>query len=362
MPQDEERRQRPAGPPKHPQTLSLPIIPSSHLSRPTGSARAVRPDASSVSRPRTSASVPRIPALLPTADAWDDAFTDLAGNDDDDAYSYDVASRATSQSERGLMARPSQSLGRTSGRQLALGPAITPPLRLGTPPPRPLRRTLAWQLILVLVAVAAIFATVQSSTPPVAAYASAFQAKATSKQNVRIVDQVPIQTQLDPTIGYDSPQQYKDYSSAACGAAATSSVLLAWGDPNGHIGQVIDDMKPYIQTTGMVDPINGFKQVGLRHHFNVTMTNNITAAQLAYIVQTMGIPVVVGIRDNNGGYYRYFDVGHFLVIVGADANGFQVVDNSTYFVHYFPTATFLSLWDYPRATIYTPQNYTFVMP
>jgi hypothetical protein len=296
-----------------------------------------------------------VPAFLPSEDAWDD--DELADDRDDD---YDDPPVTTGR-PRALVTVPPQSLGRVSVPQRAVGPLMPPPLRMG-PPPRSLKRTLIWQGMLVLVAVAALLATVHGSEPPAAAYASAFQAKSAAQVNVRIVDQVPIQTQLDPTIGYDSPQQYSQYSLAACGAAATSSVFLAWGDPQGKIGQVIDDMKPYIQPIGMVDPWHGFAQVAQRHHFNAIITNNITLTQLAYIVSVDAIPVVVGIRDTNGGYYRYFDTGHFLVVVGADANGFQVVDNSTYFVHYFPTSTFVSLWDYPRATIYTPVGYTFQMP
>lgn len=355
MPRNVDRRQGRDGAAKFPQTLSLPIIPSSSssgsLPRPSAPSR---PTSAPDSRPRSRAVPP--PALLPSPDAWEDDFTHMpveAWEDNDT-----LAPRTTSRPSHALMPMSASGLSRNSMKQRAI---VTPPVRLG-PAPRPLRRTLTWQMILLVVAVMAIFATVHQVTPPASAYASAFQARAGARPKLRIVDQVPIQTQLDPTIGYDSPQQYKDYSLAACGAAATSSVLLAWGDPMGHIGQVIDDMKPYIQTIGMVDPLHGFAQVAQRHNFNALITNNITAAQLAYIVQTMGIPVVVGIRDTNGGYYQNFDVGHFLVIVGADPNGFQVVDNSTYFVHYFPTATFLSLWDAPRATIYTPVDYNFQMP
>jgi hypothetical protein len=249
---------------------------------------------------------------------------------------------------------------RTTGRQRSVA-TLAPPLRLGTAP-RPLRRTLLWQGLLALVAILALALSIHGAASPASAYASAFQAQSALQSNARIVDKVPIQTQIDPTIGYDSPAQYKSYSDAACGAASTSSVLLAWGDPKGRIGQVIDDMIPYIQPIGMVDPTSGFRQVAQRHGYDVVVTNTITPAQIAEIVSVQGIPVIVGIRDTSGGYYSYFSPGHFLVVVGADPNGFRVVDNSTYFVHYFSTATFLQLWDYPRATIYYPPGYNFQMP
>ncbi len=290
------------------------------------------------------------PRLLPSPDAWEDDWADAAPD----------ASGLHAAETRDLIAFSRAIQVAQTQRRQALGP-LAPPLRMA-PPPRPLRRTLAWQALLIAVAVAALLLSIHSASPPATAYASVFQANAITHKNQRIVDLVPIQTQIDPTIGYDSHLQYENYSSAACAAAATSSVLLAWGDPKGRIGQVIDDMIPNIQPIGMVNPRGGFTQVAARHGFNVVITDTITIAQLVQIVSGLGIPVVVGIRDSYGGYYQYFAPGHFLVLVGADANGFQVVDNSTYFVHYFSFSTFASLWDYPRATIYYPQSYTFQMP
>jgi hypothetical protein len=358
MPRDAERPPRRVAP-KMPQTLSLPAIPP-----PQAPGRAA-PSSAPVSRPRPS--VPareprprRAPELLPSPDAWDDEYVSPAPDDRDDVYHADPADEAAVAFPAKRRSVPtSRNLMRTSDRTSVLMPVS--PLRLGAAP-RPLRRTLLWQMMLALVALLALALSIHEATPPASAYASAFQAQSALQTNERIVDKVPIQTQIDPTIGYDSPAQYKAYSDAACGAASTSSVLLAWGDPKGRIGQVIDDMIPYIQPIGMVDPVNGFRQVAQRHGFDVVITNSITPAQIAEIVSVQGIPVVVGIRDTSGGYYSYFSPGHFLVIVGADPNGFRVVDNSTYFVHYFPTATFLQLWDYPRATIYYPPSYNFQMP
>ncbi len=346
MPREDEAPRRP--PPRRPNTLSLPSIPS--VPAPGGPSRPRRPDA--LPPPRDAAPLRRAPDLWPSPDAWDDEI---------DADSAPVAADPYTVSTRELVAVSSRSLvAATSAHQRALGPLAA--RHLGAPPPRPLRRTLLWQGIMALLVILLLFASVRNSATPSIAYASAFQGSAAVRSVVKVVDLVPIQTQIDPTIGYDSPAQYKSYSDAACGAASASSVLLAWHDPKGRIGQVIDDMIPHLQTIGMVDPVGGFTAVAQKHNFNVLITENITAAQIAKIVTDPGIPVVVGIRDNNGGYYSYFSPGHFLVIVGADANGFKVVDNSTYFVHYFPTATFQQLWDHPRAVIFYPKSFDFHMP
>ena len=344
MPRNTEEPRRP---PRLPNTLSLPSIPSTPA--PGRPSRPRRPDSASYppeNAPR------RAPELLPSPDAWDD-----------DVYAYPAAEPTDPYDigTRDLVAISQSLVAATSAHQRALGPLL-PRHLAATIAPRPLRRTLLWQGIFVVVAIVLLVASVRSSATPSAAYASAFQANVSAHAVVKTVDLVPIQTQIDPTIGYDSPTQYKKYSDASCGAASASSVLLAWGDPKGRIGQVIDDMIPHLQPIGMVDPVGGFTQVAERHNFNILITENITATQIAQIVTNPGIPVIVGIRDTNGGYYSYFSPGHFLVIVGADANGFQVVDNSTYFVHYFPTATFMQLWDHPRAVIYYPKTFDFHLP
>jgi predicted double-glycine peptidase len=338
MPTHDEAPRHP--PPRMPNTLSLPSIPKAPMSAPPSR----RPDAS---YPRADAPR-RTPELWPSPDAWDD--------DDPSALETDYAVQT-----RDLVAVSSRSLvAATSAHQRALGPLAS--RHLSAPPPRPLRRTLVIQGVLALLVVFLLIASVRGSATPAAAYASAFQGNVSAHTDTKVVDLVPIQTQIDPTIGYDSPAQYKQYSDASCGAASTSSVLLAWGDPKGRIGQVIDDMIPHLQPIGMVDPAGGFNAVAQKHGFNVIISDSVTLAQLRQIVTDPGIPVVVGIRDTNGGYYSYFAPGHFLVIVGADANGFKVVDNSTYFVHYFPTATFLQLWTAPHAVIFSPKSFTFHLP
>ncbi|MBA3824595.1 MAG: hypothetical protein H0X24_11970 [Ktedonobacterales bacterium] len=228
--------------------------------------------------------------------------------------------------------------------------------RLPLPPERSVGRVLLWQGALVVIAIVAVFITISGGSVAKNAAASPFAAPVTVRANLKVVDRVPIQTQIDPTIGYKDTAQYKAFSLASCSAAASSSVLLAWGDPNGRVGQVISDMSPFLTPAGLQSS-DGFLQLGAKHNFNVIFSTKVTAGQIAELVTVQGIPVIVGIRDDYDDYYRYFAPGHYLVIVGADANGFQVVDNSTYFVHYLPTATFMQLWVLRKTIIFTPKSY-----
>jgi hypothetical protein len=246
-------------------------------------------------------------------------------------------------------------------RHMAVLRANRQPSALLTPP-RSIRRILVWQGFLLVTLVITFLTTLHPSESVGGTLNSAFQAHAGATRLDHVVDRVPTFIQIDPTIGYKSQQQYDTYSNADCSAAATSEVLTAWSDPNGSIGQVIEDMGDAISPSGGLVNFDGFRRVAQKHHFGITQTDNITTAQLAQIVTAQGLPVIIGVRDTYGGYYRYFAPGHFLVVTGADANGFRIVDSSTYFVHYLPTDTFVSLWDHPRAVILYSEGYGFQMP
>jgi hypothetical protein len=187
-------------------------------------------------------------------------------------------------------------------------------------------------------------------------HAANAQPGAFSVPSYAIADHVPIQTQLDPTIGYDSPAQYAQFSAVACSAASTSSVLLAWGDAHARIGQVIDDMAPDLTTAGL-QHLNGFRRVAQRQGFVATISQTVTAAQIANLVSVQHIPVIVALRATTPQYYPALAPGHFLVIVGADPNGFRTVDNSTYFIHYLPTNVFMALWDHQWSIILAPPGF-----
>ncbi len=228
-------------------------------------------------------------------------------------------------------------------------------------PRRTMRRGLILQLLLIAaVLFAAVFAAVDSVTVPVGAVASAFSARVVGKQiPPKVTAQVPTFTQVDPTIGYDSSSQYNSFWGAACSAAATGEVLTAWGDSNAHIGQIIDDMGNNISPSDGLVNYEGFNVVAQKHHFNVVIQRGFSPTVLANLVGVQGIPVIVDVRADWNSYYGYFAGGHFLVVTGADANGFQIVDSSMYYIHYLTTATFMSLWDTDNrgVIIFTPPGY-----
>lgn len=176
-----------------------------------------------------------------------------------------------------------------------------------------------------------------------------------------VVAHVPIQTQLDPTLGYDSPAQYAQFSDVSCSAASASSVLLAWGDTHARIGQVIDEMAPDLTTAGLQD-LGGFRRVAQAEGFSATISQNISSGEIAELVSVEHIPVIVALRATTKHYYPALAPGHFLVIVGADPNGFRTVDNSTYFIHYLPTNVFMALWDHQWTIILTPPGYPLPLP
>lgn len=380
MPRGPTRRPRQDDPPPGPPTLSLPVIPRTASPRasvpPTGDRnsqpmRAARHDTTGQGAdpwdvfPASPTRVSRPYRTVADPDAWDDqAEAQFSRRQGSDSVSPPEANVPGTR-ELLALSRSLPSL-RHSGSQRAVGAILPRAVKL-QPPPRPIKRTMIWQGILLAIALATIFAGIRSAGTENTAYASPFEMNASSHTFSRIVDQVPILTQIDPTIGYDSPDQYKRYSGAACSAAAMSSVLLAWGDPQGHIGKIIDDMGNYLSPTGGLQSPQGFAQVANKHGYNVWMSFDVTAAQIAQIVNTQGIPVIIGVRYRPGSglfsnYYRYFAPGHFLVVTGADANGFQIVDNSTYYVHYLSTADFMALWDRPHAVVFTPQNYQWQPP
>lgn len=375
MPESSDRRQSRDPAFKHPQTLSLPIIPA--IGAPTQGPKAPRRDSGAnprVSRPQPEQADPgssygsRRSRIVPDIATTEDEDDDLGVY----SRSYDVVpvpTRAVTLPSQQLDVPNTQEMLAATSRALtpissvtgrAVGHILSRPRR-PAPPPRSMRRGIVWQVILLGVMAVTFVSTLRSVGDPAGAKANAFSAKSGAQKDERITNRVPTFIQIDPTIGYKSNAQYQEYSGGDCGAAATAEVLTAWGDRTGNIGQVIDDMGNDL-TSGGLQNREAFQRVATAQHFNITMTDSISAAQLANIVSVQGIPVIIGVRDNFGGYYSYFAPGHFLVVTGADANGFNIVDSSTYFVHYLPIKTFMDLWDHPRAIILTPQNYNFQMP
>ncbi len=161
----------------------------------------------------------------------------------------------------------------------------------------------------------------------------------------RIVDRVPTFTQADGSIGYDGLAQYQRYWASACSAAVSAEVLTAWGDHNATIGRMIDILGAALSpTSGLIDSA-GFMTVGRAEGFAVAVRSQVSLAALIHLVRDLGYPAIVGVRASLASAYPDLTAGHFLVVTGSDAQGFQIVDSSLYFIHYLTVAAFQSLWN-----------------
>ncbi len=161
----------------------------------------------------------------------------------------------------------------------------------------------------------------------------------------RIVDRVPTFTQADESIGYDGLAQYQRYWASACSAAVSAEVLTAWGDPHATIGRMIDILGATLSpTAGLIDSA-GFVTVGRAEGFAVAVRSQASLTALIHIVRDLGFPAIVGVRASLASAYPDLTAGHFLVVTGSDAQGFQIVDSSLYFIHYLTVAAFQTLWN-----------------
>jgi predicted double-glycine peptidase len=341
MPQYQHPSRRKTSREPSPSTLSLPIIPST-----------LRPDESLPQRSkRTSQKVRTVNPIEDDNYGYDD-FDEIPPS----SRAMQVVKDDPMIPTTGEMAAISRKLlvARSSNANRAVasyyGPATLPK------PVRPMKRIMVWQALLLVAIVAALLTSLRPTNSQQDALASPFHASAQTQASAKIVDRVPTFIQLDPTIGYKSYQQYQDFSGADCGAAATAEIITAWGDKNALIGQIVEDMGDYLSSHGGIVNYQAFPRAASKHNFNISMGQKLSVDQLRRVVNDLGIPVQIGVRESSGGYYRNFWTGHFLVVTGADANGFKIVDSSTYFIHYLPNETFLHLWT-RWAFIYYPKTY-----
>ncbi len=156
--------------------------------------------------------------------------------------------------------------------------------------------------------------------------------------------------QANADAGYDSAQQHDDFWNASCSAASFTEVMHAWGKTDITLGHVIDEMgshdPPYITSWGGLMSQDGWGYEAGLHGFQADVQFN-KAFSYDDIVNTTtqrGLPVIVGVGDGNGRYYPAFSGGHFLVVVGGDSNGLQIVDSSLYRITYLPHDEFDYLW------------------
>lgn len=179
--------------------------------------------------------------------------------------------------------------------------------------------------------------------------------------NVRMVaaNVQPI-TQLLQCNEYDSYAQCQAYGDAACSAAAMTEVFNAWGVPKMTIGRAIDELGNDISASGGLLTHAGFARVAALHGFRADASTSLSYNQMLYITNTLGLPLIVDVRIAYG-YYRFLAGGHFLVVTGGDQSGVQIVDSSTYYIHYLPRDVFYSMFT-GATTLLVPQNYQYSLP
>jgi hypothetical protein len=220
-----------------------------------------------------------------------------------------------------------------------------------------------WMTTRLIVALLAMIAAVVLSlsaagepTQPV----FAFKTTAGSGTARAIVDDVVPITQLIRCDQYDSYQQCQDYGNAACSAAAQSEIYTAWGLPNMTIGRMIDELGPDISPWGGLLTHEGFQRVAAKHGYRSDLSSHLSYNQILYIVNTLGVPLIVDVRATYG-YYHYLSGGHFLVVTGGNDQGLRITDSSEYYIHYLPKDVFYSMFTGQTALL-VPQDYQYTLP
>ncbi|HEX5572414.1 MAG TPA: hypothetical protein VFX31_13555 [Ktedonobacterales bacterium] len=168
------------------------------------------------------------------------------------------------------------------------------------------------------------------------------------------------ETQLLRPDLYDNYAQFQEWGGAACSAAALSEVLTAYGVRGATIGHEIDELGSYISPNGGLLNRHGFVVVAAKHNLRADQSTSLTYNQLLYLTEQLGMPVIVNVHISYG-YYHFFDGGHFLVVVGGDAQGLRIVDSSEYYIHYLPKDVFYQMFTGYTAAI-VPGDYHYTLP
>ncbi len=175
-----------------------------------------------------------------------------------------------------------------------------------------------------------------------------------------VTDLIQPETQLMRPDLYDSYAQFQTWGGAACSAAALSEILTAYGVPHATIGHEIDELGSSISPSGGLLDLHGFAVVAAMHNLRADESTSLTYNQIVYLSQQLGMPVIVNVRISYG-YYHFFDGGHFLTVVGGDAQGLKVVDSSEYYLHYLPKDVFYQMFTGYTAAI-VPADYQYSLP
>jgi hypothetical protein len=217
-----------------------------------------------------------------------------------------------------------------------------------------------WNVVRAILAVATIFIVMWTGLTIVGEPSQplmSFQTNVGAASAGKITSMVQAYTQMRRPDQYDSTAQFNNWSGAACSAAVTAEVLTAWSVPKMTIGRVIDEMGSYISPNAGLLNYAGFERVAAKHGFRGDFRDNLSYSQILYIVNALGIPLIVNVRQSYG-YYHYFSGGHFLVVTGGDSQGLRIVDSSLYYIQYLPKSVFYGMFT-GRTELFVPQDYHY---
>lgn len=150
--------------------------------------------------------------------------------------------------------------------------------------------------------------------------------------HLSVAERVQAFYQGDPTVGWDTRQQYETWWPSACSPAALTMDLHAWG-VRVPIGQVLDRLIALEAIT----PHDGLLRaealatVARGYGFHAKTVGHWTAQQVAQVT-AQGVPVLLDLRDaQQQTPYPGLIVGHWLVAVSVSpAGGVEVRDSSGY--------------------------------
>jgi predicted double-glycine peptidase len=178
----------------------------------------------------------------------------------------------------------------------------------------------------------------------------------------QVVNRVQPFTQMRRADLYDTQQQFQAWGGSACSAAVLGEILTSYGVQGATIGHMIDELGSDISLQYGLETYDGFARVAAKHGFraDIYVNRHLTYAQMLYLTDTLGIPVIVNVRATSG-YYHYLSGGHFLVMTGGDAQNVKLVDSSLYYIKSLSLSTFNGMFR-NRTVVLVPKDYQYTLP
>jgi predicted double-glycine peptidase len=169
-------------------------------------------------------------------------------------------------------------------------------------------------------------------------------------------------TQMHRADLYDNKAQFNAWGGSACSAAVLAETLTAYGMKGATIGRMIDELGPDISQQWGLLTYDGFNRVAMKHGFraDIYVNQHLTYAQMLYLTNTLGIPVIVNVRATTG-YYHYLSGWHFLVMTGGDQQTVRLTDSSLYYIKSLPISTFMGMFR-NRTVVIVPADYHYTLP